>query len=126
MNKKPRNCKTAFNAVVISGHIFFEDVRQCGLGDAIAAEILDDSHLKAIRVVSISNDWQQRVWLDNGQLITEQINFEMTLRKEKFGQRWHWYAYRRVFGKLHKRYVGYSEQITEQKLLDIARKLPSA
>lgn len=125
MERKTRNCKTAMNAAVIGGDIYFEDVRQCGLEDEKAAEILDDKHLKAIRVVSISNDWQQRVWLDNGQIITEQINFEMTLRKEKYGRRWHWYAYRRVLGKLHKRYVGYSEQITEQKLLDIARAMPS-
>lgn len=124
MSKKPRGCKTAYDASIIGGVIYFEDVRQCRLGDTVATDILEDSHLKAIRLVSISNDWNLEVWLTGDVTITEKINFEMTLRKEKRGALYHWYAYRRVVGTLHKRYVGHSEDITESKLLDIAQKLP--
>lgn len=123
MDKKPRNCKTAFNAAVIDGDIWFEDVRQCGLNDEIAADILEDKHLKAIRIASLSANWQLTVIYTDATVI-EKINVEMTLRKEKFGQKWHWYAYRRYGGILHKRYVGQSESINEARLLEVAQKLP--
>lgn len=123
---KTRKCKTLNDARIVGGHIFFEDVRQCSLLDELASEMLDDKYLTSIRLVSLSSDWQQRVWLDYNLNRVEQINMEMTLRKEQRGQKAHWYAYRRVLGKLHKRYVGYSEQITESRLLEIAQKMPSA
>lgn len=123
MAKKPRNCKTAYETSIIGGVLYFEDVPQCTLMDEKAAEILDDHHLKAIRLVSLSQDWSLRVYHPDATII-EKINFEMTLRKEKRGQKMVWYAYRRVFGTLHKRYVGDSSQIDEQRLLAVAQKLP--
>lgn len=123
MAKKPRNCKTAQDSSIIGGAIYFEDCLQCALQDESAVEILDDRHLKAIRLVSLSQDWNLRVWHPDATIV-EKINFEMTLRKEKRGQKMVWYAYRRVFGTLHKRYVGDSSQLNERRLLDIAQKLP--
>ncbi len=122
---KTRKTKTATGASIVNGAIYFEDALQCRLSDELASDILDDKHLTAIRLISLSSDWQQNVWLDFNVKITETIKFEMTLRKEKRGQQMVWYAYRRVLGTLHKRYVGYSQQITEQKLLDLAQKMPS-
>lgn len=124
--KKTRNCKTARDAAIYGGQIYFEDVRQCGLSDELAHDILDDTHLKAIRVISLSRDWYNEVYLWDaaGATIKETINYQFTMRKEKRGQRWCWYAYRRVAGTLFKRYVGISEEITEERLLKIAQALP--
>jgi hypothetical protein len=124
--KKPRNCKTARDAAIHAGAIYFEDVRQAVIGDELACDILNDTTLKAIRVISLSKDWYNEVylWDAHGATIKENINYQFTIRKEKRGQRWCWYAYRRVAGKLFKRYVGISEEITEQRLLKIAQALP--
>lgn len=123
--KKTRNCKTARDAAIHGGAIYFEDVRQCGLEDELAHAILEDAHLKAIRLISLSVNWYNNVYLwDAGATIKEDINFQMTLRKERRAGRWYWYAYRRIYGKLHKRYVGETEQITEERLLKIAQALP--
>jgi hypothetical protein len=49
-----------------------------------------------------------------------------TARKEiRKGYRWYWYAYRRAgpHSKLHKCYLGKSEQLTAQRLADVARQL---
>lgn len=122
--KKTRNCKTLWDAAIVNGDIYFEDVKQANLYDESAPEILDDDHLKAIRVVSLSSDWYQNVIFSDGTKIKEDINLQMTLRKELRGSMFHWYAYRRVFGKLHKRYVGTSEKIIASRLVEIARSLP--
>lgn len=122
--KKTRHCKTAWSAAIVGGFIFFEDVVQANLYDESATEILDDEYLRAIRVVSLSDDWQLNVTFGDGTTIKEDINMQMTLRKEKRGNLDHWYAYRRVFGKLHKRYVGTSEKIVPSRLVQIARVLP--
>ena len=123
--KKPRQSKVRNSASIVNGALYFEDVCQCKLEDEIAAEILDDAYLTAIRVVSLTHNWQERVYYTADTNLVEDINVEMTLRKEKRGLLYHWYAYRRCLGKLHKRYVGHSEQISQQRLLEIARALPS-
>lgn len=120
-----RKCKTAWETAIVNGHLYFEDVIQCHMSDDVFTETIEHNSLNAIRLVSLSTDWELRVWLDAHTNIVEKVNFEMTLRKEQRGQNYHWYAYRRVMGRLHKRYVGTSEQITESRLLEIARKMPS-
>lgn len=125
-NKEPRQSKVRYESSIVDGEIFFEDVRQCTLDGDIAAELLDDPHLRAIRVVSLAHNWYERAWYTEDVQLNEDIKIEMTLRKERRGQLDHWYAYRRCLGTLYKRYVGHSDQITERKLLDIARSLPSA
>jgi hypothetical protein len=50
-----------------------------------------------------------------------------TARKEtsKKGEGDYWYGYRRVEGKLHKRYIGKREDVTLQRLKDVAVALKS-
>src|SRR5690349_9948276 len=98
---KIRQCKSLYNASIMYGQLYFEDALQCQLEDDRLPDLLDDKHLKTIRLLSLSNGWQQRVFLDCGVTIIEQIKFEMTLRKERRGQKDHWYAYRRVYGTLY-------------------------
>lgn len=123
--RQPRKSKTLYQSSIINGALFFEDVRQCALTDEIAEQILDDPELKAIRVVSLMWDWQEQVRYTADITRVEDINVEMTLRKEIRGNLAHWYAYRRVMGILYKRYVGHSDQVNEERLLKIARSLPS-
>ena len=89
----------------------------------------DPVNLPACRVVrleSLSSDWYRRVYIpETGQFLTEDINVQMTLRSEERSGELYMYAYRRVFGKLHKRYVGRATEITQQRLLDVAKKLPA-
>jgi len=124
MSKDMRITKTGLTASIIAGDLYFEDVRQCQINDA--AELLDDDPtLKAIRVVSVSKNWVERAYLQDGVTRLESIDMQFSLRKENRGSCRRWYAYRRVFGKLHKRYVGRSEDLNEDRLVEIARSLPS-
>lgn len=120
---KERQCKTRYTASITNGGLYFEDVRQCWLNDALAAEILEDKNLGAIRVVSLSSNWYERVWVDLNTSVRADLKVEMTLRKEKRGDKWHWYAYRRKGGVLQKRYVGQSETINERRIVEIAQSL---
>lgn len=124
MEKQPRNTKTGLTASIIYGDLYFEDVRQCHIDDA--AELLDDDPtLRAIRLVSLSSNWTKTYSYGSDITFRKEIDFEMTLRREKRGGRWHWYAYRRVCGVLRKRYVGTSDRLTEARLVDIAAAMPS-
>lgn len=121
--KQPRMTKTGWIASIHNGDLYFEDVRQCRINDA--AELLDDDPtLKAIRVVSVSSNWVERAYYGDGVTHLENIDMQFSLRKEKRGSGWRWYAYRRVFGTLYKRYVGRSDDLTEDRLVEIARALP--
>lgn len=42
-----------------------------------------------------------------------------TCRKEKMRNGYFWYAYKKVNGKLHKRYIGLKESIDQKRLQDI-------
>ncbi len=117
-----RSTTTAWNARIVAGWLWYEDVRQLSLDNPDIADELE--HNMAIRVESIDYAWQQRV-LIAGTILTEDINVQMTLRAEKRGQKLHWYAYRRVFGKLYKRYVGDSAQITNKRILEVAQRMPT-
>lgn len=125
MSKEPRQTPVRYESSIVNGALYFEDARQCALDDELASEILDDKHLQSIRVVSLSSGWYYRDHLTPGVSVKNDVNVEMTLRKEMRSGVAYWYAYRRVFYKLHKRYVGGSEQVTEARLVEVARKLPS-
>lgn len=43
----------------------------------------------------------------------------VSFRKERRRQSWYWYAYRRVYGILHKRHVGKSATLTIARLEEI-------
>lgn len=125
MDKKPRNCKTGRDYSIHGGVLYFEDATQSRVDSPEFVEMLDDSTVKSIRLVSLSKDWYKTFYVDWDAKINDNINVEMTLRKEIRSGRAHWYAYRRVMGKLHKRYVGTSENVTEHRLLEVAQVLPS-
>lgn len=125
MTKQARKSKVRDEASIVDGIIYFEDVFQCYLNDDRAVEILEDKHLKAIRVVSLSIQWEETYWVGYEHTKTDQINVEMTIRSEVRNKSKVWYAYRKRGGVLLKRYIGKSENINEIKLRDIARKFPN-
>ncbi|MEG5238689.1 hypothetical protein [Microcoleus sp. AT9b-C3] len=63
-------------------------------------------------------------WLtDNKSFRYESNTFApFTVRKEKSD---YWYGYRKVAGKLHKRYIGRSLEVTQEKLESVAENLDS-
>lgn len=130
--KQTRKCKTLYETSIVNGALYFEDVRQaeipydqwCHEDEELLWEMLEDKNVTSIRLVSLSEEWEQRVYLGSA-MITESVNMQLTLRKEKRGNGSHWYGYRRVAGKLQKRYFGTSDKFTQRALVDFARKMPS-
>lgn len=125
MIRKLRKTPTEWTASIIGGELYFEDVRQCSMDDEIFPEILGDGHTNAIRLISLSDFWYQEVYVTNSNKVREDINFQLTLRREVRSNVGYWYAYRRVFGKLYKHYVGRDEEVTEKRLLSVCQKMPT-
>ena len=50
-------------------------------------------------------------------------DYRLTLRKEKRRHGWYWYAYLKTDSKLHNSYVGRSENLTTERLGQVAQKL---
>lgn len=121
----PRKTKSGSIASIVNGNLYFEDVRQCPVDDPRFAEIVGDGYTNSIRLVSLDSGWAQTVWLDWNTSVKETINLEMTLRREVRAHRGYWYAYRRVHGKLYKRFVGDDENVNQGALLKVARSMPS-
>jgi len=124
MKKRERKTPTGEQTSIRGGHLFFEDAFQCEVDTEIFTSIIEDKTVRSIRVVSLSNSWYQNVYLGNETFIREDINVQMTIRKETRSGRDYWYAYRQIAGCLHKKYVGNSLSITQEKLLKIAQVLP--
>lgn len=122
---KRRQTKTGLETMIFNGSLYFEDAIQCPVDDPRFAEIIGDGYTNAIRLESLSARWIETSYVTVDAKITSDINMQMTLRREVRSGRGYWYAYRRVLGKLHKRYVGQDEEITEELLLKIAQKMPS-
>ncbi|MEG4144179.1 hypothetical protein [Microcoleus sp. Pol7_B1] len=63
-------------------------------------------------------------WLtENKSFRYESNNYAaFTVRKEKSD---YWYGYRKIAGKLHKRYIGRSLEVTQEKLELVAKELDS-
>lgn len=125
MKSKLRSTKTLYDTSIMHGRLYFENVEQCTVDSPVFSQIIGDGYTKAIRIVSLSHQWIENTHFAEGAKLATEINFQMTIRREMRSGIGYWYAYRRVWGKLHKRYVGTDEQVTEQRLLDIAIKLPS-
>jgi len=106
------------------GVLYCEGVRQGAIDDENFENVLEGEYPKAIRIMSLADGWQQRVWIPDVGYITENINVQMTLRKEKRSGTVYWYAYRRVHSTLYKRYVGRSEDINTRKIVEVARRMP--
>jgi len=58
---------------------------------------------------------RRNVYRGNGPLFSP-----ISVRKERRRHGWLWYAYRRSYGVLHKRYVGKSEALTIARLEEVA------
>lgn len=119
--REGRNTKTGAQTSIVGGVLYYEDCPQLGIDDADLWQELD--HCKAVRVISLASDFRLRVYHLDATLI-ETLNVEMTLRSERRGGSIFWYAYRRVFGTLYKRYVGRSTDINTDRIVEVARKLP--
>jgi len=125
MAKKTRNTKTGYETSIVNGILYFEDASQCPVDSELFPQIIGDGYTKSIRVISLEHDYFQRVWLESGSVVSEDINMQFTIRREIRSGAGHWYAYRRVFGKLHKKYVGTDEKVTQASLLAIAKAMPT-
>lgn len=123
--KKPRNSKVKTEASIVNGILYFEDASQCPVDDPRFQDIVGDGYTNALRLVSLDTNWYVSVYTGGAAFRHEDVNVEMTLRREVRYGRGYWYAYRRVMNKLHKRYVGTDEQITQKRLLEIAQKMPT-
>jgi len=123
--RKVRSTPTGNDTSIHGGKLYFEDAVQCDVDSPQFAEIIGDGYTKSIRVVSLAFRWLETDYIGWDAKITTDVNVQMTLRREVKSGRGYWYAYRRVMGKLHKKYVGQDDQIDEKKLLEIARKMPT-
>lgn len=123
--KKTRATKTGNDTSIINGVLYFEDVKQCAVDSPDFAEMIGDGTLTSIRVISLDTAWYTVEYIDMDSKIKDDVNVQMTLRREIRSGRGHWYAYRRVLGTLYKRYVGNDDVIDQKRLLTVARALPS-
>jgi LuxR family transcriptional regulator, maltose regulon positive regulatory protein len=68
-----------------------------------------------------SADWHE--WLNNAatrSFAYHSANGVLTARRERRHGTWYWYAYRTQHGRLHKAYLGKSEELTPARLKDVA------
>lgn len=124
--KKIRETKTGREVTIEAGFLYIEGARQCAVDADVFGEIIGDGYTNAIRVLSLDVQWVENTWIDYGVRLETDVNMQMTLRREIRSGSGYWYAYRRAHGVLHKRYVGSDNAVTQKRLLDVARRLPSA
>lgn len=123
-SKQERQTKLRYQTSIVDGALYFEDAKQATIDTPEFVEIIDHPTCTAIRVVSLTHGWYTTDWVTMDSAIKSDVKIEMTLRKEARRGIGYWYAYRRVLGVLHKRYVGMSDKVTDANLLKIARALP--
>lgn len=72
-----------------------------------------------------SRNWEKELQnLDSFRYIPNSDNAPFTVRREKGGgQADYWYGYRKVSGKLHKRYIGKASDLSTERLEEIAAQL---
>lgn len=129
---KVRNTKTANICSIHEGKIYFDydngGRAQAALGSDEAYTLFEDgTSIPSFRVVTLGASYytESFVTYTDTKPLVDFVDVQMTVRAERRGNKIHWYAYRRAFGKLNKKYVGCSEQLTERRLLEIARALPT-
>lgn len=118
-----RKTKTGQDMSITEGWLCIGGVQECLVGSDEFYDILEDKYTKSIRVESLGNIWTEGLWTGND-FINIDINVEMTIRKEKRGQKEHWYAYRKRGGVQAKRYIGQTDRVNNRKLADVARNMP--
>jgi hypothetical protein len=125
MAKNQRKQYFDYDTSIFEGTLYFEDCSQAKMDTEEFTEIIDHKSVSVIRLFSLNSQWCESVWLDGVGFQKEMIDTELTLRKEIRSGRPHWYAYRRVLGKLHKRYIGDSSKVTQERLLEVCRAIPT-
>lgn len=125
MSKKQAKQYFDYDTSIFDGVLYFEDCSQAKVDTDQFVEIIDHKTVMVIRLFSLDKLWCESVWIDGQGYQKEMIDTELTLRKEMRSGSGHWYAYRRVLGKLHKKYVGTSENVTQSRLLDVCRAMPT-
>jgi hypothetical protein len=126
MARKEHKSKSGQDVSIRFGYLYFGGVEEYLIEDGRFVSMIEDKYIKSIRVVSLSSEWVESVWIPGVDNVSASIDLQMTLRKEIRSDKAYWYAYRKVGGKQYKRYVGMSDQITSRKLVDIARSMPNA
>lgn len=119
-----RQTKTGSETSIQNGRLYFEDCEQAIVGSEDFFAIVDHPTVTTIRVISLSSEWVVNAYITPDVVIKEAVDFEFTLRKEKRRNGNYWYAYRRVLGTLHKRYLGSTDKMTVWELAKLANKLP--
>jgi hypothetical protein len=114
-----------YETSIFDGVLYFEDCSQAKIDTEDFTEIIDHKTVNSIRLFSLDHLWCESVWIDSKGFQKELIDTELTLRSEVRSRRKHWYAYRRVLTKLHKRYIGDSSKVTQERLLEVCRAMPT-
>lgn len=122
--KPERKTPTGSETSIVNGCLYFEDAKQCAVDSELFTDIISDGYTNSIRITSLSANWIEKNYIGLDATLTTSINVQMTMRREIRSGRGYWYAYRRFGGKLFKRYMGQDSDITEHKILEIARKMP--
>jgi len=122
--KKIRATKTAQSASIVNGVLFIEDARQCAVDSDLFPEIIGDGYTNTIRLISLDVVWYTVEYIDYDSKVIENVNMQLTMRREVRHGRGYWYAYRRVLGTLYKRYIGNDDQVTQKRLLEVAKNMP--
>ncbi len=79
--------------------------------------VFDESERYPLSILIESQEWYH--WLaaeQNHSFAFQHPLGAFTARRERKGSSWYWYAYRRCKGKLHKVYLGKSQEVTLQRL----------
>ena len=85
-------------------------------------EVLTNAGETQERVTVGSDQWFE--WLSNNTHFHLQNNAgSFTARKEKRRNTYYWYAYRKINGKLKKKYLGASNQLTNKRFYETAEAL---
>lgn len=122
--KATRKTPTGSETSIVNGCLYFEDAKQCPVDSEQFTDIIGDGYTDKIRIHSLSTNWLEKNYIGFDASLTTNINVQMTMRREIRSGRGYWYAYRRFNGQLFKRFMGQDSDITERKILDIARKMP--
>jgi hypothetical protein len=120
--QKTRKTKTGNEVSIVNGYLLFGEIPECKIGGNDFVEFLNDKYVKSIRVISLDYQPVMSFYSAGEGWLEYELKVEMTLRKEVRSGKDHWYGYRRVAGKLLKKYVGISEVITTELLVEVARK----
>jgi len=124
MKRSERRTPISSETSIRDGWLYFEDARQAPIDSDLFVDILEDKHTTSLRVVSLASNWQESEWMTDVGVVKFDLRVEMTLRKEIRSGTAFWYAYRRVGGKLFKKFVGQSDRVTTEKIVKVAQSLP--